>query len=217
MLEILKILIIDDHQLIRDGIKTMLSSQDHKYVFHILEAECCEEGIMKVIAEDFDIVLIDYQMPDGVGSDALAKILSIKPKTKFLALSSYDEYACVLKMIEAGASGYILKNISPSELLLAIETVLAGKKYYAKEINEKIKTLKRKKITGKTHKDKFGISNRQIQILKLISNGMTNEEIARKLKLAKRTIDTHRQNLLTKLGVHNTAALIKKAIELSIL
>lgn len=217
MIKSIKILIIDDHQLVRDGIKHMLSSQSDRLKFEISEADCSEEAFKKVLAEDFDVILIDYQLPDIIGPDAVKRILQYKPISKILVLSNYDEYSCILNMKQSGAKGYALKNISPDELITAIETILAGQKYYAREISEKMTDLKRKKIRNATQQEKYGVTNRQIEILKFISEGMTNEDISKKLKLAKRTIDTHRQNLLVKLGVNNTAALIKKATELSIL
>ncbi len=195
----------------------MLLSQSSHFKFNISEADCSEEAFNKVLANDFDIILMDYQLPDVIGPDAVKRILRYKPISKILVLSNYDEYSCILNMKQAGAKGYVLKNISPKELITAIETVLSGKKYYAKEISEKLTDLKRKDIKTMSEREKLGVTNRQIEILKLISDGMTNEDISKKLKLAKRTIDTHRQNLLVKLGVNNTAALIKKATELSIL
>lgn len=217
MKDALKILIVDDHQLVRDGIKTMLGTQGEKYDFLISEAESGEAAIVKILMQDFDIILIDYQLPDIIGPHVITRILNRKPKTKMLVLSNYDEYTCILNMINAGAKGYVLKNISPGELIIAIETILGGNEYYAAEITEKINFAKRKKIDDNNQREKLGVTERQIEILKLISLGMTNEDISQKLKLAKRTVDTHRQNLLIKLGVNNTAALIKKATELSIL
>ena len=195
----------------------MLASRSDKFKFDISEAECSEEAFEKVLAEDFDVILIDYQLPDVIGPDAVTRILHYKPISRILVLSNYDEYSCILNMKQAGAKGYVLKNISPDELITAIETVLSGKKYYARAISEKLTDLKRKKIRNTTQQEKYGVTKRQIEILKFISEGMTNEDISKKLKLAKRTIDTHRQNLLVKLGVNNTAALIRKATELSIL
>jgi DNA-binding NarL/FixJ family response regulator len=217
LIKTLKILIVDDHRLVRDGIKTMLVTQADKYEFDISEAENSEIAFEKIRIEDFDIILMDYQLPDVTGPDAVIRILRQKPNAKILALSNYDEYTCISNMIDAGAKGYVLKNISPDELTIAIETILTGDTYYAKEISEKIDISKRERTKRKSQLAKYGVTERQIEILKLISIGMTNEEISTKLKLAKRTIDTHRQNLLVKLGVNNTAALIKKATDLSIL
>ena len=203
--------------MVRDGIKAMLTTQPKAFYFDISEAECGEEAIRKILSENFNIVLMDYQLPDINGPEVISKILAIKPKAKILAFSNYDEYDCILNMKNAGSKGYVLKNISPRELILAIETVLAGRKYYAREVTEKINFYRRKKVKNKTLQEKLGITNRQVEILRLISSGMTNDNISKELNVAKRTIDSHRQNLLDKLGVNNTAALIKKATELGAL
>lgn len=213
----LHILIIDDHQLVRDGIKTMLFSKADKYDFLITEADAGERGIQKTLESDFDIVLADYQLPDMIGPEVVSRILLHKPKKKILALSGYDEYSCIKNMMNAGAKGYILKNISPEELMRAIETVLLGKKYYASDVKQKVELFRKKKNVGSRQQLKLGVSAREMQILSLIAKGLTNEEISKKLKLAKRTVDTHRQNLLVKFNVSNTAILISKATELAML
>lgn len=215
----LKILIIDDHQLVRDGIRTMLESQDDKYIFDIMEADSGEEAVRIIRNHDFDIVLVDYQLPVMNGPETVTQILKLKAHTKLLALSNYDEYTYIVNMVKAGVYGYVLKNISPNELIKAIVTILQGKKYYANEISEKIIEYKEKEEAMKNNPEtkKMRITKRQVEVLKLISAGMTNDAISKKLKLAKRTVDVHRQNLLMKLEVNNTAALIKKAIELSLI
>ena len=203
--------------MVRDGIKTMLSTQPKSFSFETSEAECGEEAISKILSETFDIVLMDYQLPDINGPEVITKVLNIKPKEKILAFSSYDEYACILNMKNAGAKGYVLKNISPRELILAIDTVLKGRRYYAQEVTDKINFYRRKRVKNKAQQEKFGITNRQFEILRLISDGMTNDNISAELNVAKRTVDSHRQNLLDKFGVNNTAALIKKATELGVI
>jgi DNA-binding NarL/FixJ family response regulator len=215
----LKILIVDDHQLVRDGIQTMLETQSDKYKFEILEANSGEEAVRIIKNYDFDIVLMDYQLPNMTGPETVTQILKLKSQTKLLALSNYDEYAYIVNMLKAGVNGYVLKNISPNELIKAIQTILAGKKYYANEISERIIEYKDKELNDRNNpgSKKLGLSKRQLEVLKLVSSGMTNNAISKKLNLAKRTVDTHRQNLLIKLEVNNTAALIKKALELSLL
>lgn len=212
----LRILIIDDHRLVRDGIKTMLETQSDNYNFDISEAESGEEAIAIIQQKEFDIILVDYQLPVMNGAQTVKEILTRKPKAKILALSNYDEYAYITNMIKVGVKGYVLKNISPNELIKAIETILQGKKYYARDVSEKIIDTEEQKESN-VLLGKVNITRRQTEILKLVATGMTNEAIAKKLSLSKRTVDTHRQNLLLKLEVHNTAALIKKATELAIL
>ena len=216
MIKTLKILIIDDHELVRGGIKAMLKSVK-KYRFKISEAECCEDALDMVATHDFDIILVDYQLPDSLGPETITQIKKVKPKAKTLALSNYDEYTCIKNMIKAGANGYVLKNISPAELIKAIETILDEKKYYSGDVAKQMKIFRRKKLEGSYQQKKYGLSNRQLEILRMIYSGMTNEDISLKLNLAKRTIDTHRYNMILKFGVKNTAALINKAIEVSIL
>ncbi len=215
----LDILIIDDHRLVRDGIKTMLETQSADYNFKVSEAESGEEGVEIIKNKDFDIILVDYQLPTMNGAETVKQILLHKPKAKILTISNYDEYAYITNMIKVGVKGYVLKNISPNELINAIETILLGKKYYASDVSERIVDSEQKKENEKNspHLKKIAVTKRQVEILRLVATGMTNEAISKKLNLSKRTVDTHRQNLLLKLDVHNTAALIKKATELSLL
>lgn len=217
MRKLLNILIIDDHQLVRDGIKILLLSGGDKYDFKICEVDTAEKAIQKVTEQSFDIILADYQLPDILGPEMVGRILGKRPKSKILVLSGYDEYACVKNMLNAGVKGYALKSITSHDLINAIESILSGKKYYSAEIEDKINSFKKNKRLGSRQQEKFGITTREIQILKLIAKGLTNEMISKRLKLSKRTIDTHRQNLLTKFDVHNTAVLLTKATELSII
>lgn len=212
----LRILIIDDHRLVRDGIKTMLETQSANYNFEISEAESGEEAVTIIKYKEFDIILVDYQLPGMNGAQTVEQIMLHKPKSKILALSNYDEYTYITNMIKVGVKGYVLKNISPNELIKAIETILLGKKYYASDVSGKIIDSEEKREQEKRN-SKIQITRRQTEILKLVATGMTNDAIAKQLSLSKRTVDTHRQNLLLKLEVHNTAALIKKATELAML
>ena len=212
----LRILIIDDHRLVRDGIKTMLETQSANYDFDISEAENGETAIEIIKNRDFDIILVDYQLPKMNGAQTVEQILFYKPKSKILALSNYDEYTYITNMIKVGVKGYVLKNISPNELIKAIETILLGKKYYASDVSGKIIDSEEKREQEKRNA-KIRITRRQSEVLKLVATGMTNDAIAKQLSLSKRTVDTHRQNLLLKLNVLYTAAFIKKATELAML
>ena len=213
----LKILIIDDHKMVRDGIRFMLES-NKKYVFAIDEAIDGQEGVEKAKNNSYSIIIMDYQLPKVNGADAARMIVKSKPDAKILALSNYNEYMYIDNIISAGAKGFILKNIGPEELISAIETILSDKNYYSNDVAIKLISFKNDPFNGgkkfdKSKKANF-LSKREIEILKLIVNEFTNEEIANKLFLSKRTVDTHRQNLLNKLRVKNTAGLVKYAIEL---
>lgn len=220
----LTILIVDDHKMVRDGIKLMLESQaENKYMFLFDEAESGEEAVHKTTLNDYDIIVMDYQLPKMSGAEATKEIIDRRPGTRILALSNYDEYMYIDRMIVAGAKGFVLKNIGVNDLLNAIDTLLNDKNYYSSDVAAKIvdfgyngnspanEKARRKFATENT------LSKRELEILQLIAAEYTNEKIANKLFISKRTVDTHRQNLLSKLGVKNTAGLVKFAIELKLM
>lgn len=212
----INILIVDDHQMIRDGIRVMLEKTESPFQFIIQEAGDAEVAIVLVKKNKFDIVLMDFQLPNNVtGADCVKEILSLKPNSKILAISNHDEYLYLKGMIDAGAKGYVLKNISPTELINAIEAVIAGKFYYSNEVAMAfIEQRTQKKITPKPT---IQLKKRELDILKLIADEYTNDEIATKLFLAKTTINLYRQNLLTKFDSKNTAGLIRKATMLNLI
>ncbi len=212
--QIVRLLIVDDHQMVRDGIRVMLESQNKVFTFIITEAENGEDAIKNILKNDYDIILIDYQLPKMTGIETVERILLYKPTTKILALSNYEELTYINNMLKAGASGYILKNIEPVELIAAIKTILNDKVFYSNEIA--IKLIENKKKTA-SHIDKYSLTKRELEILKLITQEKTNDEISTLLFISKRTVDSHRQNLLNKLGVKNTVGLTKVAMELKMM
>ena len=215
ILDTLDILIVDDHKMIRDGISVMLTSLKKNYQFNVTEAESGEEAIKIMSRKDFDVVIIDYRLPGINGAQTVECIMRYKPQTKFLALSNYDELAYIQSMISAGASGYILKNIEPLQLLNAIKTVLDNKSFYSNEVAIKlIEGNRRPELKTSLNTNK--LTKREIEVLKLIAMEFTNEEIAKQLSVGKRTIDTHRQNLLQKLHAKNTVGLTKAAYALNL-
>jgi DNA-binding NarL/FixJ family response regulator len=213
-LEAIRLLIVDDHKMIRDGIRVMLESQDKIYSFLITEADNGEDALKKILQKKYDIVLIDYQLPKMTGPETVKQIIFYKPNTKILALSNYDEVTYINNMIKAGARGYILKNVEPAELLTAIKTILNNKKYYSNEVA--IKLIENEK-TLPVDRNNFGLSKKELAILKMIAQEMNNEEIAHFLNVAKRTVDSHRQNILHKLNAKNTAGLVKAAYLLKLI
>ena len=207
--------IVDDHQMVRDGIKVMLNSKRDILQFSIDEAENGEEAIKKVLRNPYDVILIDYQMPDISGAQTAETILKHQPKVKILALSNYDELPYVEKMIASGAKGYVLKNIEPSQLLSGIKTILENKTFYSNEVASKLLDAASKGSVTQIL-EKHGLTKRELEVLRMIAQEMTNEEIAEKLFVGKRTVDTHRQNLLNKLHARNTVGLIKAAYKLEL-
>ena len=215
MPEVINTLIIDDHPMVCDGLKSMLEV-NQKYNFKVTVANKPEDGIALVQANPdlYDLAIVDYQLSGMTGADTISRILSLSKNIKCLALSNYDEFAHIRNMLDLGARGYVLKNIDVEELILAIETIFSGKKYYSNDVANKLidgdsSKRRKRKLKVDLHKK---LSKREIQILKMIIDEMTNEEISEKLFISKRTVDTHRQNIIAKLDVRNTAGLVKVAL-----
>lgn len=209
------VLIIDDHMMVRDGLKVMLASLSGNLHFKITEAESGAEAMHKISRSPFDLVIIDYQMPGFSGAETVHMILRYKPDMKILALSNYDELPYVQSMMDAGASGYVLKNIEPAEMLNAIKTILSGNLYYCSQVAVKLIDSGQEKHIDTAHVKKI-LTEREMEVLQMIAMEMTNDQIAHKLNVAKRTVDTHRQHILNKLQVKNTAGLVKVAIKLNL-
>ena len=213
----IKILIVDDHKMIREGICSMLELYSDKYGFIVDIAETGELAIKKAKEDNYDLIIMDYRLPGLNGVRSTREIRKQNPKTKILALSNYDEFANITSMMKAGAKGFILKNIGSDELLLAIESILNGKTYYSSDVALKLINYDPASSKSKRKKAIYDLlSERELEILQLITREYTNVKIAKKLKLSKRTIDKHRQHLLEKLNTNNTVGLIKKALELNL-
>ena len=213
-----KILIVDDHAIVRDGVKTMLELDEFNcHNFTVLEASDEEETMSMLKSRAIDLVLMDYQLEKIDGSSLTGVILNEYPEQLVLALSNYDDIEFTSSMLKSGARGYITKNVGSSELFEAITTVLSGKLFYTQQIaNELIERKILKKGLTKKNSDSPAmalLSKREIEIIQLICEQLTNEEISKKLFLSKRTIDNHRQNILNKLGMVNTAGMVRFAVE----
>jgi DNA-binding NarL/FixJ family response regulator len=198
----LKILIIDDHPILADGMKNLIESSGVGQVVGI--AHTAREGLKCVACEQPDLILLDIGLPDESGIDTCGTIKSKWPNIKVLALTSFGEYTVVRKMLEKGASGYLLKNAMPEEILLAIESVMQGEIFLSHEIDLLMKKQRQQHVF---------LTPRESDLLRLIVDGYTNSEIAEKLFLSVETVNSYRKNLLFKLDARNTAILVKMAIE----
>lgn len=211
MSKILSVLIVDDHKMVRAGIRNMLNSKINIRQFEISHSKDGETALEMIFNNDYDIVLMDHQMPGISGPDIIRRAKIKKPALNVLTISNYDEPVFITESLRAGSKGYVLKNIDTDELVLAIDTILSGKNYYANDVANRMINLELEKENGDSEEKKEAISKREMQILIMITKELTNEQIAEKLNIAKRTVDSHRQNLLYKLNVRNTAGLINYA------
>lgn len=202
----IKILIIDDHPLVIDGIKTML--KDVEYL-QIMNAEKTAAEALQFLNQtpDIDVILLDINLPDMDGL-RLCELIREKNKTvKIIGLTYVNEAGIIMQLIKKGANGYLLKNMEREELIFAINQVLDGSVYLSKAANEKIIQLLQN--NGLTTGTIPALTRREKEILQLLAEGFTSHDIAGKLFLSTYTIDTHRKNMLQKFNVHNTQALLK--------
>ncbi|GET24372.1 response regulator transcription factor [Prolixibacter sp. NT017] len=202
------IYLVDDHPLFRQGLKLLLSNLD--YIANIYEANNGEEFIGGLKEAPVDIALLDIEMPVMNGIEAAKRAREIQPSIKILALSMYSDKNYYLSMIDAGACGFLLKNSNFDEVEKAITDVCNDKSYISIEILNDIL-----KYPDKTSFNVFDseLTERETEVLLLICKGLTNNEIADKLVLSKRTVDKHRENLLLKTQSKNTANLVIYAIK----
>lgn len=206
-----KILLTDDHKIVRDGIKLMLEPQAGIDV--VDEAENGERALEILEKELVDIVVMDINMPVMDGITATKKIKEEYPDVKVLALTMSNDDLHIRQMIQAGASGYIMKSAGRSELKAAIDAIMEGKHYFSDEATESIMMDLVKGKGKSTDPDPIHITDRELEILELIVQEHTNQEIAEKLYISSRTVDAHRRNLLQKTGARNTAGLVKYAFQ----
>ena len=207
----IKIAIVDDHQLFRDGIHSLLSKNDDFEI--LISSENGKDFFEKLKSDNLpEIVLLDLTMPEMNGFEVLIKLKKKYPNVKAIAISMHDDGNYIMQSIRGGAYGYLLKNADEEELLLAIDTVLNGNKYFNQEISQKMINIM--SLEGVSPKK---LSPKEMQILKMIAEGLTTKEIAQNLYISTRTVETHRNNMMKKLEVKNTPELINKAAQLSLL
>lgn len=197
-----KILIVDDHPLITQSLTSIINQSKVGEVAGT--ASTAKQCLNLISTKPFDLVLLDINLPDGNGLDICKSITEKYPQIKVLTITSFSEYTIIRKMMDNGASGYILKNSMPEEVIEGIETVIKGKTFLCHDVD----LLMKKKSDQQVF-----LTPRETSLLKLICEGCTNPEIAEKLFLGVETVNSYRKNLLFKLNARNTAVLVKIAME----
>jgi len=207
-----RIVIAEDHTILREGLRSLLRTDP---VFDVVgEAADGRDAVRCVENLSPDLILMDLSMPRTNGLNAIQEIKKQNPETKIIALTVHKTEEYVLATLQAGANGYVLKDATHSELVMAIKNVLMGKRYLSPGISEKViegylegrKTLKTKSAWDT-------LTQREREILKLIAEGYKNKEIADYLYISLKTVEKHRSSLMKKLDLHNTAALTAFAVE----
>lgn len=213
-MEKIKILLVDDHQIVRDGIKALLSGINDIEIAG--EASDGNEALIKTETLKPHLVIMDISMPEVSGIEVTKTITQKFPQVYVLILSMYTEEDFIMSAIEAGIKGYLPKNTTREELLKAIRTIYSGKDYYGELISQiilksYINTAQKK--NSPEEKDIKCLSSREIEILKLIVEGLNNQEIADKLFISIRTVESHKSHIMQKLELKTTVDMVKFAIK----
>ena len=209
----IKVAITDDHILVLQGIEAVL--QQEPTVKVVGKFSNPAETLLHLSKERPDILLLDINMPDMNGIDLCYQLTQMYPKLKIIALSSFDETSFVKRILANGACGYLLKNTSTEELMEAFHNVMDGKQFLQKDVQKKMldDALGNKKSPELLPR----LTRREKEVLKAISEERTTQEIAEQLFISPKTVETHRMNLISKLGARNSVGLVRMAMELGLL
>ncbi len=200
--ELINIMLVDDHPLVRDGLRARLEAVPHFRV--VAEAGGADEALLQAGQHSIDLVLMDINMRGVSGIDATALLRERFPDVAVLILSMHDKLEYVSQAMQAGAKGYVLKDAPGKDIVLAIDTVMAGGIYYSAAL---AKQLARPLVQDNQ------LTVREQEVLQQLANGQSNKQIARTLDLSVRTVETHRLNIKRKLGIEGQAELIRYAVQ----
>jgi DNA-binding NarL/FixJ family response regulator len=202
MTEPVHIMLVDDHPLVRDGLRARLEAVSHFRV--VAEADSGHEALALAGSTRIDLVLMDITMRDGSGIEATARLYANYPDIAVLILSMHDKLEYVTQAMQAGARGYVLKDAPGKDIVLAIDTVMAGGIYYSAAVARQL---------ARPAAQDNQLTSREQEVLRHIANGESNKQIAKALDLSVRTVETHRLNIKRKLGIEGQAELIKFAVQ----
>jgi DNA-binding NarL/FixJ family response regulator len=205
----IRVLICDDHPLFREGLRAILRDQP---AFEVVgEATNGIEAIDRARALRPDVVLMDIDMPELSGLEAMKRIVAARVPSRILILSLYEDEDLIASCLDAGATGYVLKDGPTSQLLFAIEAAHRGERYMSPRALSAV--VEHAREGGKGTGTRYDLlTDREREVLKLLADGLSSKDLARQLRLSVKTVDAHKYNLMRKLGIHNRADLVKYAI-----
>jgi DNA-binding NarL/FixJ family response regulator len=209
----IRVLLVDDHTLLRAGLRVLL--QDLPAVEVVGEAASGEEALVLVEALGPDILLCDVTMPGPSGLEVAEQVARNFPGTRTIILSMHAEKEYAVKALQAGAVGYLLKDAGTAELELALRAVAGGGLYLSPAISKHIVADYARMASARVE-DPDPLTSRQREVLKLIAEGLTTKAIARRLQISAKTADTHRTQLMERLGIHDIAGLVRYAIKIGL-
>ncbi|NQV18905.1 MAG: response regulator transcription factor [Armatimonadetes bacterium] len=204
----IRILVADDHPIVRKGIIQVLKHISKKFLMD--EVDNAQDAILKASKNDYEIIMLDISMPKGGGLDALSQIMKIKPHSKILMLSVYEERQYIIRSLKMGACGYLTKTCAADELENAIKKVRSGGKYLSSTVAEKIAYMLEDDLERTKHEK---LTSREFQVFCLFAKGKTTGDIAKELSLSAKTVTTYRSRILEKMQLKTNYDIIKYAIE----
>jgi DNA-binding NarL/FixJ family response regulator len=205
------ILLVDDHTVVRQGLRALLSAEEDMEV--VGEAENGRLAVTLAKKTNPDVVVMDVAMPLLNGLEATRQILKMLPTTKILVLTSYGDDECVSQLMDAGASGYLIKQTAANDLIRAIREVQKGNAFFSPTIAKRLRDQCREAFTTGLAPRKSGeLTTREAEVLQLIAEGFSNKQIASELNISIKTVEKHRQQVMNKLNIHDVAGLTRYAI-----
>lgn len=205
------VLLVDDHTVVRQGLRALLSAEEDMEV--VGEAENGRQAVMLAKKTPPEVVVMDVAMPLLNGLEATRQILKLLPGTKVLVLTSYGDDDCVQQLMEAGAVGYLLKQTAADDLLKAIREVQRGNGFFSPAIAKRLRDQGRQAFsTGQSVRKGADLTSREAEVLQLIAEGFSNKQIAGELSISIKTVEKHRQQVMNKLNIHDVAGLTRYAI-----
>jgi two-component system invasion response regulator UvrY len=204
----IRVLIVDDHQIVRRGLKEVFA--DEFAGLHVGEAETSQSALELVMTQDWDIVLLDINIPGRSGLDVLEEIKRVRPRTPVLIVSAYPEEEFAIRSLKLGASGYLNKSRASDEVVAAAKKAMAGGKYVTASLAEKLAATLGSDVQNELHES---LSSRELQVLQLIATGKTIKEAAAELSLSEKTVGTYRTRISTKMGLGTNVELTRYALK----
>lgn len=207
----ISVLLVDDHTVVRQGLRALLKAEEDMEV--IGEAENGRQAVMLAKKTPPDVVVMDVAMPLLNGLEATRQILRGAPGTKVLVLTSYGDDECVQQLMQAGATGYLIKQTAANDLLKAIREVQRGNAFFSPSIAKRLRDQCREAFSnGQPAKKSTELTSRESEVLQLIAEGFSNKQIAAELEISIKTVEKHRQQVMNKLNIHDVAGLTRYAI-----
>jgi two-component system, NarL family, response regulator NreC len=207
----IKVLIADDHGVVRKGVRFLL--QQERDIEIAGEAEDGREAVKLAKASGAHVLIMDIAMPQLNGIDAASQVAKVSPSTNVLILSMYSDEEYLIRALNAGAKGYLLKDQAETDLVRAVRLVAAGRTFFSPQIEAVLMEDYVRRLQRDSAQDSYGLlTDREREVLQLLAEGKSNKEAAHLLELSLHTVETHRTNLMQKLGLHNTAEIVLYAV-----